>query len=62
MAYLTGWRLQLGAQMLKSSSRCVAEVAAEVGDGAALLVDAGLLAKSTQVSKVVDLSFLKMAQ
>jgi len=31
MSYLTGWRLQLGAQMLKSSSRSVAEVAAEVG-------------------------------
>jgi AraC-like DNA-binding protein len=31
MAYLTRWRLQLGAQMLKSSSRSVAEVAANVG-------------------------------
>jgi len=31
MTYLTRWRLQLGAQMLKSSSRSVAEVAAEVG-------------------------------
>jgi AraC-like DNA-binding protein len=31
MAYLTQWRLQLGAQMLRSSSRSVAEVAAEVG-------------------------------
>jgi AraC-like DNA-binding protein len=31
MSYLTRWRLQLGAQMLKSSSRSVAEVAAEVG-------------------------------
>jgi len=31
MAYLTGWRLQLGAQMLKSTSRSVMEIAAEVG-------------------------------
>jgi AraC-like DNA-binding protein len=31
MSYLTGWRLQLGAQMLKSGSRSVAEIAAEVG-------------------------------
>jgi AraC-like DNA-binding protein len=31
MSYLTRWRLQLGAQMLKSSSRCVAEIASEVG-------------------------------
>jgi AraC-like DNA-binding protein len=31
IAYLTGWRLQLAAQMLKSSSRSVAEIAAEVG-------------------------------
>jgi len=31
MSYLTRWRLQLGAQMLRSSSRSVAEVAAEVG-------------------------------
>jgi AraC-like DNA-binding protein len=31
MSYLTRWRLQLGAQMLKSSSRSVAEVAAGVG-------------------------------
>jgi transcriptional regulator GlxA family with amidase domain len=31
MSYLTRWRLQLGAQMLKSSSRSVAEIAAEVG-------------------------------
>jgi AraC-like DNA-binding protein len=31
MSYLTRWRLQLGAQRLKSSSRSVAEVAAEVG-------------------------------
>jgi AraC-like DNA-binding protein len=31
MAYLTGWRLQLGAQMLKSTSRSVAYIAAEVG-------------------------------
>lgn len=31
MSYLTRWRLQLGAQRLKSSSRSVAEIAAEVG-------------------------------
>jgi AraC-like DNA-binding protein len=31
MAYLTHWRLQLGAQMLKSTSSSVAQVAAEVG-------------------------------
>jgi AraC-like DNA-binding protein len=31
MSYLTRWRLQLGAQLLKSSSRSVAEIAAEVG-------------------------------
>ena len=31
MSYLTRWRLQVGAQILKSSSRSVAEVAAEVG-------------------------------
>lgn len=31
MAYLTHWRLQLGAQLLKSTSRSVAEIAAEVG-------------------------------
>lgn len=31
MSYLTRWRLQLGAQILKSSSRSVAEVASEVG-------------------------------
>ena len=31
MSYLTRWRLQLGARMLKSCSRCVAEIAAEVG-------------------------------
>lgn len=31
VAYLTRWRLQLGAQMLKSSSRSVAEIAADVG-------------------------------
>ncbi|HTP35085.1 MAG TPA: AraC family transcriptional regulator [Candidatus Acidoferrales bacterium] len=31
ISYLTRWRLQLGAQMLKSSSRSVAEVSAEVG-------------------------------
>ena len=31
MAYLTRWRLELGARMLKSTSRSVAEVASEVG-------------------------------
>lgn len=31
MAYLTRWRLQLGATLLKSSSRSVAEIAGEVG-------------------------------
>jgi AraC-like DNA-binding protein len=31
IAYLTGWRLQLGAQMLKSTSCSVMEIAAEVG-------------------------------
>lgn len=31
MSYLTRWRLQLGAQMLTSSSRSVAEIAADVG-------------------------------
>ena len=31
MAYLTRWRLQLGAQMLKTTSSSVAEIAAEVG-------------------------------
>ena len=31
IAYLTRWRLQLGAQMLKSSSNSVAQIAAEVG-------------------------------
>jgi len=31
ISYLTRWRLQLGAQMLKSTSRSVAEIAAEVG-------------------------------
>jgi AraC-like DNA-binding protein len=31
IAYLTGWRLQLGAQMLTSTSRGVAHIAAEVG-------------------------------
>jgi transcriptional regulator GlxA family with amidase domain len=31
MSYLTHWRLQLGAQMLKSSNRSVAEIAADVG-------------------------------
>jgi AraC-like DNA-binding protein len=31
MAYLTCWRLQLGAQLLKSTSRGVAQGAAEVG-------------------------------
>jgi AraC-like DNA-binding protein len=31
IAYLTRWRLQLGAQLLKSTSQSVAEIAAEVG-------------------------------
>jgi transcriptional regulator GlxA family with amidase domain len=31
MAYLTHWRLQLGSQMLVSSSYSVAQIAAEVG-------------------------------
>ncbi len=31
IAYLTRWRLQLGAQMLKSTSDSVAQIAAEVG-------------------------------
>lgn len=31
MAYLAHWRLQLGAQLLKSTSRSVADIAAEVG-------------------------------
>lgn len=31
IAYLTRWRLQLGAQLLRSTSRSVAEIAAEVG-------------------------------
>ena len=31
IAYLTRWRLQLGAQMLKSTGRSVAQIAAEVG-------------------------------
>jgi len=31
IAYLTCWRLQLGAQMLKSTSSSVAQIAAEVG-------------------------------
>jgi AraC-like DNA-binding protein len=31
IAYLTHWRLQLGAQMLKSTSSSVAQIAAEVG-------------------------------
>ncbi len=31
IAYLTRWRLQLGAQMLKSTSNSVAQIAAEVG-------------------------------
>jgi len=31
MAYLTRWRLQLGAQMLASTSRSVAQIAPEVG-------------------------------
>ena len=31
ISYLTHWRLQLGAQMLKSTSRSVAQIATEVG-------------------------------
>lgn len=31
MAYLTSWRLQLGARALTSSNRSVAEIASEVG-------------------------------
>lgn len=31
MAYLTHWRMQLGAQLLRSSSHSVAQIAAEVG-------------------------------
>src|SRR5205085_4644913 len=31
MAYLTRWRLQLGAQMLSSTSYSVGQIAAEVG-------------------------------
>jgi transcriptional regulator GlxA family with amidase domain len=31
IAYLTRWRLQLGAQLLRSTSHSVAEIAAEVG-------------------------------
>ena len=31
IAYLTRWRLQLGAQLLKSTSHSVSEIAAEVG-------------------------------
>ena len=31
MAYLTSWRLQLGAQMLSTTKRSVAQIAAEVG-------------------------------
>jgi AraC-like DNA-binding protein len=31
MSYLARWRLQLGAQLLKSTSRSVADIAAEVG-------------------------------
>jgi len=31
MAYLAQWRLRLGAQLLKSTSRSVSEIAAEVG-------------------------------
>src|SRR5436190_16194173 len=31
MAYLTRWRLQLGAQMLSSTSYSVSQIAAEVG-------------------------------
>ena len=31
MSYLTSWRLQLGAQLLTSTSHSVAQVAGEVG-------------------------------
>jgi AraC-like DNA-binding protein len=31
MAYVTRWRLQLGAQMLASTSHSVAQIASEVG-------------------------------
>ena len=31
MAYLTRWRLQLGAQLLQSTSNSVAAIAGEVG-------------------------------
>jgi AraC-like DNA-binding protein len=31
MAYLTRWRLQLGAQLLASTSQSVAQIAAQVG-------------------------------
>lgn len=31
MAYLTRWRLQLGAQLLTGTARSVAEIADEVG-------------------------------
>jgi len=31
IAYLTRWRLQLGAQMLKSTSSSVAQIAVQVG-------------------------------
>ena len=31
MAYLTNWRLELGAEALRTSSRSVLQVAAEVG-------------------------------
>jgi AraC-like DNA-binding protein len=31
MGYLTRWRLQLGAKLLKTTSHSVAEIAAEVG-------------------------------
>ncbi len=31
MAYLTDWRLELGADALRSSSRSVVQVAADVG-------------------------------
>jgi transcriptional regulator GlxA family with amidase domain len=31
MAYVTRWRLQLGAQMLSSTSRSVAQIATAVG-------------------------------
>ena len=31
MSYLTSWRLQLGAQLLTSTSHSVAQIAGEVG-------------------------------